>query len=407
MAKRRVYPFPEAIQPGEWVIKEGPADGNGAVHLAKKQMWVPTANSAKAAAVRAHELAHIAFSPVMTDELRAKFSDVSETTIQAVENYRVNLLANRKNVNFDAGMYVKLFEAGLEQAEVMNTPQAFAAYAMGVFTGEERQKVLEKGRQLFPEADIDDVVGQARYMFDSIYEDAEINFDLSIQVARFIVERLPDTEEQAKLLPGMSGRSDGETRVVFNIAENLSNGWGRCVLELPRLFAPKHQRGPRSSDEGANLRAPWRLPVDQKVFREVLRAPRRGAVLVDASSSMSFEMKDIQDLVKTIPAGIIAAYDGSPVTNIGHLRVLAKHGRIAEPEQFRFFDGGNVVDGPALQWLGQQQGPRIWVCDGYVTGRGDGSTTQLVKEAFALVEKYSIKRVLTMKEALYEMSKRR
>ena len=63
-------------------------------------------------------------------------------------------------------------------------------------------------------------------------------------------------------------------------------------------------------------------------------------------------------------------YSGN--THDGVLRVLAQDGRQVEEKWIGAPAGGaNVIDKPALEWLSKQAKPRIWVCDGQVTGVGD------------------------------------
>jgi len=51
-----------------------------------------------------------------------------------------------------------------------------------------------------------------------------------------------------------------------------------------------------------------------------------------------------------------------------------------------------LVDGPALEWLAKQNGPRIWISDGSVTGIGDSQAANLFMEAGAILRKGNIRR---------------
>ena len=52
---------------------------------------------------------------------------------------------------------------------------------------------------------------------------------------------------------------------------------------------------------------------------------------------------------------------------------------------------GNVVDGPALEWLGTQPAKRIWVSDMHVFGgSGDVSGFNLMADVSNYVKKYKI-----------------
>jgi hypothetical protein len=67
---------------------------------------------------------------------------------------------------------------------------------------------------------------------------------------------------------------------------------------------------------------------------------------------------------------------------------------------------GNVVDGPALQWLSQQKAPRVWVSDGDVTGLGDRSAPNLSDDVDMLIATAHIRRVPTLDTYLEEIEKR-
>jgi hypothetical protein len=97
-------------------------------------------------------------------------------------------------------------------------------------------------------------------------------------------------------------------------------------------------------------------------------------------------------MARRAPAATIAAYGGN--YDDGPLRILAVNGKIADPKGEAYtLPGGNVVDGPALQWLALQDRPRIWVCDGNVTGIGDCSSARLQENALELMTAGGIVRV--------------
>ncbi|MEI6084205.1 MAG: hypothetical protein WCS70_07880 [Verrucomicrobiota bacterium] len=93
----------------------------------------------------------------------------------------------------------------------------------------------------------------------------------------------------------------------------------------------------------------WRQLIDGKVFRHV-RHGKGGAVLIDASGSMSLGNEDVQKILNAAPGCTVAVYSGN--THDGVLRVLAQDGRQVDAQYIGAPAGGaNVVDGPALQWL--------------------------------------------------------
>ena len=105
---------------------------------------------------------------------------------------------------------------------------------------------------------------------------------------------------------------------------------------------------------------------------------------------MRFNGEDILEVMKLLPAVNIAMYNG--FSNSGDLRVIAKNGmRVDETYLNTHSGGGNVVDGPALQWLATMPARRIWVSDMYVFGAGQHSSAfNLLKECYDLCTKHRI-----------------
>ncbi len=165
---------------------------------------------------------------------------------------------------------------------------------------------------------------------------------------------------------------------------------GRMWIEKPALVANTAHRNIASTDEGAILRAPWRVTTDQRVFRHT-RVPKTGSVLIDASGSMGLSPNDVQRIAATVPAGIVAAYGAD--CQEGPLRILAHHGRITKDANAYEFPSANVIDIPALEWLATQPKPRVWVSDGRVTGLNDTTYPSITARAESLQRSATINRV--------------
>ena len=181
--------------------------------------------------------------------------------------------------------------------------------------------------------------------------------------------------------------------------------WGRMeIVNLaekgprwrPSLRAGRSPR--RFVAEGSALHAPWRDEVDDRCF--AVHRPLHGAsLLVDCSGSMRLEPDDIDAIIATLPAALIGLY--SAKRDAGTLAIVAARGRIASPvpHMGMIYGSCNVVDGPALEWLARQPRPRIWVCDGHVTGVGDQTDAVLSMQARSLCLTHSIIRVNDIDEA--------
>ena len=105
---------------------------------------------------------------------------------------------------------------------------------------------------------------------------------------------------------------------------------------------------------------------------------------------MSFDGEDILEVMQELPAVTIAMYNG--FSNRGNLRIIARNGMRVEQEYLdQWSGGGNVVDGPALEWLATMPARRIWVSDMMVFGAtGDTAGFNLLKDVNEICRKHNI-----------------
>ena len=170
--------------------------------------------------------------------------------------------------------------------------------------------------------------------------------------------------------------------------------WGDMTVHNPPLSVNlqallKGSRQYRPMDYGYNPKYINRFCIDRKIFKQKLSV-KGGTILIDASGSMSFNSDDILEIMKMLPAVNIAMYNGSYKT--GDLRIIAKNGKRVTEKYLDTHSGrGNVIDGPALEWLSTMPARRIWVSDMYVFGAtGDTSGFNLLKECYDLCTKNKI-----------------
>jgi len=170
--------------------------------------------------------------------------------------------------------------------------------------------------------------------------------------------------------------------------------WGEMFTHQPPLTVNlqgrlKGGRAYRPSDFGYNPKYINRYCIDKKIFKQKM-TQLGGTILIDASGSMSFNGEDILEIMQLLPAVTIAMYNGSGDT--GDLRIIAKNGKRVSEKYLDDHSGyGNVVDGPALEWLGTQPAKRLWVSDMHVFGaHGDTAGFNLMAEVNTLVRKYNI-----------------
>lgn len=186
--------------------------------------------------------------------------------------------------------------------------------------------------------------------------------------------------------------------------------WMHMVHETPRLTKPHRGLGikspkPRPTDMGVVMRYPHRWSIDERIFSQ--KKPKNGKynVLLDASGSMKFEQADIDTILKMCPDATVAMYCCN--SSIGTLTILADKGkRVAKVPERKGY--GNGVDGPALEWLAKQRGPKIWISDGHVHGKsGMFGVTNLINECINLKRKHKIKQVIDMNSAQQLIAKAR
>jgi hypothetical protein len=156
-------------------------------------------------------------------------------------------------------------------------------------------------------------------------------------------------------------------------------GWNipRIVEPLLTIQQVKGNHTLQSVDTGVRVRPSMlhRISGDGMIFGRPRRKPgalQRGSVLIDVSGSMPWTTEGVAEVVERLPHSIVAIYSGD-ASGKAQITVVARNGRrvanifgLGAHPDYSMKD--NTCDGPALLWLSRQPGPRIWVCDGCVTG---------------------------------------
>ena len=200
---------------------------------------------------------------------------------------------------------------------------------------------------------------------------------------------------------GGVGDGDLEKRMRKALADRMTytsttemGYWGDMTIVKPPLPVNltarlKAGRAYRPADFGYNPKYINRFCIDKKIFKQK-QTVLGGTILIDASGSMSFDGKDILEILQLLPAATIAMYNG--YGKEGYLRIIAKAGHRVHEDYLNTHSGsGNVVDGPALDWLSTMPPRRIWVSDMHVFG-GSGATNgyNLLKYCYDMVTKHRI-----------------
>lgn len=436
-------PIPGALDGAAWDVRVSPpqALGSGrralgATNARERQMFVPSSASGPALArwVALHELGHAKFTPTGRAHTPAaiarKHPPATEQDVQVCEDLRVNSLLHR------AGLLAIPKDTA---EEIASTAQDWAKAAL---KPAERSRLLEALTLSWVQCaviDYGDRVGR----LDSAPVGREHKMLLGLMV-KSVMELAPVLSDPADVRADVVDLMTTAERIARDVSKVLAGQRGtalpfgrvgkaaallrRCLLaamdgeDAGKQFDPKGKLPPISPDgsadaqwgqlvdmpalpltestpaeaamrrrvgvpAGTRIGALRRLLTDGRCFRrDISRPAKGGTVLIDTSGSMSLDPADVHAILAELPAATVAIYSGRK--DQGTVSIIARNGRTATAkairERVRDAGGGNIVDGPVLQWLGQQPEPRHWVCDGIVTGCGDATTRALQLEAEAL-----------------------
>ena len=404
--KRMVYPIPEAVDDRtnrEWQIQPS-QQVSARVYPRQSLLIVPLDNSPQSRMIRNHELGHIRWSPPRPAVMASR-NKLDMDVMQAVEDMRINTKLTDIGVDTSSGSsspaVMKAFaDHLLKQGNLRDIVLTMVAI---IGQGASETVVREKFNGQSPADKAVQIADMARkIMWD---KGASPRFKDTIRTAKWLqalldsaapieTNQLPkrlrlsktDQEHLESLLKMLGGFGTG-SRATKKVS------WGKMKVETP----PRPRRvdgflgkGRIASEEGVIPRYGHRLLVDGRVFCKT-RRQRGGSVLIDGSGSMNITSEDLKRILSHSPGAVVACYSGN--THDGVLRVLAQDGRQVEEKWIGAPAGGaNVIDKPALDWLSKQAKPRIWVCDGQVTGVGDRMSAINTLECAAVCRQRTIVR---------------
>lgn len=396
---------------------------NGMTSLCERKLLVPLV--AGATSVARHELAHVRYSPATLPEV-----DYDLRYLMAVEDARLNLGLVRIGLPVRLGaeeraQVLHLARTDLAERDLLGfVLRAIAAQGTNVELGilAELARQTDAARDLgyrhvrhvriellraararqSPVADFSVVLRLAEELVGSLEPELErlgfprgLPFPLALGGAGCCLGHGRDPREPGPrgVRPGAGSGGDSP--------DGHPSGVLRVVV-APLVHPSPAPRGgrrgrARAASEGILPRYLHRWPIDQAIFRRVARA-RGGTVLIDTSGSMSLDAAGVDRILSSSSgAAQVAIYSGKDAE--GELRVVARDGRRADAKDLVPFGRGNVVDEPALAWLARQEGPRLWISDGGVTGVGDTPSAAVQQRCRELVQRARIRRVKTVEEA--------
>lgn len=416
-------PAPEVVDGGEWKIqqsaslrvagiKRNPGSPGG-------RMVVPLGEAEQARLVRAHELMHVHITP---EEWPRPYN---EQMMNMLEDGRVH--RHLHSSGFDLMPLTEILEdAELKPDELTQIhPAILGSLVIGTTGTGESQRV----REALAAINRNDIVKVADQLTGHFYYSTRRpDLDSLGDIADHLIRALgdpdepppPEPEPEPEPKPEPEPEPGAEPAPAppppppppplpdpvkeYNFGKDLT-GWGDMrIVDVPLIRRlPGKMRGRRRivpDTRGRRLRRVGRLHVDGRVFGNRPPLPGGGAVLIDASGSMSLTNGQIEELVRALPGGIVASYSGNDDGWTGELRIIAKNGRFCSQRDIRPPGGANIIDGPALEWLGKQRGPRYWVSDGKVTGIREQQNPALLAERDTLTKRHQIRQVKTMEVLL-------
>lgn len=388
-----ITPLPEAIDGRKWDIEFCP-QGSGSMDPTSRTMVIPPFHDASSRFIRAHELGHAKITPRTAAHTICRKYAISMDALQACEDLRVHHYLGHAGItltgslqNEDVATLVKNIRDSIRRlaatlvsclhtqdwhrltAEVEKHLEA-PIYNELLASIHMIDKRLCAGKGLHRRIGMRNCTAPAAKLFDALFT-AHANGSVPS----------PDCTVPIHTMPIPKRAIPWGTLTIEHLPASLSRPT-RCVTST-RTF----------SDEGSVLKAVHRLPVDGRVFCRT-RKRKGGTVLVDVSGSMRFTQEDLHRIVSTAPAATVAMYSGR--RRKGVLTVVAENGRMANDDglaKANAHGSGNVVDGPALEWLAKQDQPRLWVSDGLVTGIYDNASADLGAEALLICRKAHIQQV--------------
>ena len=383
--KHLVYPIPEAVDhksDRQWRVQPSQRTGPR-VYLKHSLLIVPLDDSPQSRMTRNHELGHIRWSPP-NPEITARRSKLDMDVLQAVEDMRINTKLNDIGVDTSSGTISQsVMKAFADDVLTRGNLREIILMMVAVIGQGDNEDVIREKFNQHPPADKAVVIAEMarKIMWD---KGVTPRFRDTIRTAKWLQALLDSAAPpESARLPKKLRLSKTDQEYLEGLLKMLGGfgtgsratkkvPWGKMKMEAP----PRPQKvdgylgkGRLASEEGVVPRYSHRLLVDGRVFCRT-RRQRGGSVLVDCSGSMSLTNDDLKKILSHSPGAVVACYSGN--SQDGVLRVLAQAGRQVEEKWIGAPAGGsNVIDKPALEWLSKQPKPRIWVCDGQVTGVGD------------------------------------
>lgn len=393
--------MPRAQPKVGWEVKDVPL-GSGPksvyVDMVGQRAAVPSNGSIAGQVIRAHEASHLRYSPAggpaeLSRHLQAELGigQLTNEELAAIEEVTVNTrllmdcqaygittreLRRTQQETADPQDFIDKLGSLVAACEAMPQLKFSVGSALVNLTawgfGEKVRRELD-----LP-ADLLKVLDEARCLLELVHgTGAGSAEDRIVPYRNDLAKALWELRPPPPPPPPQPNKRNGAYQHTPISKGDSDEMWAPLqVMEPDRTELVMRRRMKRTTDFGGRLTDPVKLTrfQDRLAFKRRVRLPTTDApsLLVDVSGSMHMTEERLDKVLATMPASTVAFYSGT--NSQGYLLVVAKGGRRIPRNVLlsRWADmpGGNACDGLALRWLAKQPGPRIWLSDGGITGRG-------------------------------------
>lgn len=409
--------FPEGIFDGNWSVEQG----FGVVNISEKKLSVPLGPDISDQHVRNHEYFHIRFSPTNIGKYR---SDDDVSAIKAFEDCRVNILG----VNSGVEVAKAITEEDMNKfhsSESSMSPFLKVCLIISTWSYDGYDELLTT-LSPFEKKIAEDSISKIVKHVDSFDEVKKLAFEL-VDLFKIPEDKPEDigesvresaAKEKAEELDEASDDSEDEPdedevpdepKLTEKFEsddedERLADSTGlsgkmeivHCALTIKNVW---HKR--KNTDTGYVFRHPDRVLTDGRCFSANRKAPFIGTILIDCSGSMRLSTEQIELIVREGCGCTVAGYSGHG--SAGKLQILSENGHMVS--ELPNFQMGNVIDVPALNWLSEHRGNKIWISDGGVTGIGDHLKSAITADCANIVDKHEVMNVLDVDSAVEYIQK--
>jgi hypothetical protein len=367
---KKIWPMPEIIKPygDPYIITESPSRDVVCTDVYSRKMFVPTGNNDPDKMSRLHEMGHVAFTPEDLADLGAN-AGIDHDYMNVAEDMRISYFLNDR-FRLVQSISDELLENGVERMKLKDDFKGATLMSVATLFTPEGYLI----RSLLPR-EWQVKINVIREVCESIMIREYWESDGTLQVAKYLQDLFSGEKIDVQ---------DANEEELTALDPQYYNDvqWGTMEIVTPPLHLSLMQRRLirriTPKEHGTGIMFPTRLDHDDKMFGHMKRVAG-GTVLIDVSSSMDLSNDEIKAMIKAAPGLTVAIYAGYS-SGRGELIIVAKKGKMADIKNINH-GGCNVIDGPALRWLATMPEPRVWVCDGLVTGVGDEQSVALTTEA--------------------------